>query len=186
MTPKFQIGDKVFKGTYDRREKWVTCPDCLGSKTVKVILADSTELTIECGGCDPGGYKGSIGRIRQYDWSTDAKEMTVTGVCMKANSVSYELNNWGEGSYYTGTDEDTFATKDEAQAHGDIEKVAREADENKRLMAKTKNARSWAWNATYHRRCIKDHEEQLEYHRSKVQICAAKAKEPAPDAISAA
>jgi hypothetical protein len=44
-------------------------------------------------------------------------------------------------------------------------------------MAKTKDHRSWAWNASYHRRNIKDLERQLEYHRSKLAVCAANAKE---------
>ena len=172
----FSIGAKVFKANYARHERWITCPDCLGSKTVKMILGDGTEVIIECGGCDPGGYQGSTGRIKQYDWAVNVKEMTVTGVCMKADSVSYELNGDGT-SYYSTTDKDTFATPEEAHAYGDIARLEHEADENKRLLAKTKDERSWKWNATYHRRCIADHERQLAYHRAKVQVCAAKAKE---------
>ncbi len=175
----FSIGAKVFKGTYDRHEKWVTCPDCLGSKTVKVVLADATELTIECGGCDPGGYRGSFGSIRQYDWSVAVKEFTVTGVCMKADSCSYELNNFGAGGYYTGTDKDTFATREEAQAQAEVDRAEREAEENRRFMGKTKDGKTWAWNATYHRRCIKEAEKNLEYHRAKLQICTAKVKQAA-------
>ena len=175
----FNIGDKVFKARYEKQEKWVTCPDCLGSRRVKMVLGDGTEILIECGGCDPGGYQPSTGRIRQYDYATVVKEYTVTGVNTRANEVGYELDNCGAGSYYTGTDKDVFGTVEEAQADGDNQRAEHEASENKRLMAKTKDHKSWAWNATYHRRCIKDHERQLEYHRAKVQVCAAKAKEPA-------
>ena len=32
MNAKFNIGDTVYRGTYERHEKWVTCPDCLNSE----------------------------------------------------------------------------------------------------------------------------------------------------------
>lgn len=170
----FNIGDKAFMATYGRNEKFVTCPDCLGSKRVKVVLGDGTEILIECGGCDPGGYQSSTGAIRQYDYSVDVVQRTVTGINTTANSIAYELDNFGNCSYYTGTDETVFRTEEEAKAYGEKMKIDYEAEENKRLMAKTKDHRSWAWNATYHRACIKDLERQLAHHREKVKICDKK------------
>ena len=171
----FSIGQIVFKATYRRTEKLVTCPDCLGSRRVKMVLGDGTELLIECGGCDPDGYRASTGTIKQYDFAVQVKSYTVTGVNTRANAVSYELDNFG-GSYHTGTESDVFATADEAQAFGDSLRAEHEADENKRWMSKTKDAKSWAWNASYHRKCIKQAEKDLEYHRGKVQVCAAHGK----------
>jgi hypothetical protein len=178
MKTMFALGDKVFKANYGRHEKWVVCPDCFGSKHVKVVLGDGTEIVIECGGCDPGGYQPSTGRIRQYEYSTEVKEYTVTGISTGArDGVRYELNNFGGGSYYTGDGDEVFGTREEAYADGEKKRLEHESEENKRWMAKTKNHRSWSWNATYHRNCIKDLERQIEHHRRKVQICAAKAKE---------
>jgi len=179
MDARFKIGDRAFKANYGRHEKMVTCPDCLGSTKVRVILGDGTELAIDCGGCDPGGYRGSTGAVKQYDYSTEARPYTVTSVKVSMDGVEYELNHFGGGVYWTAKDGELFATVEEAMADGERQRAEREADENKRLMAKTKDAKSWAWNATYHRKCIKDHEKQIEYHKTKVQICAAKAKEPA-------
>src|SRR5687767_13466403 len=107
----FKIGDTVFQASYGRHERWITCPDCLGSRHVRVILGDDTEVKIECGGCNPGGYEPPLGRIRQYDYSVEVKEREITGICMHGTEVKYELNNFG-GSYYTGTEEDTFATRE--------------------------------------------------------------------------
>lgn len=179
MEAKFKIGDLVFKGRYDRVEMHVVCPDCGGTKHVLVTLHDGTEITIECGGCDPGGYRGSTGTIKQYAFTTIATPYTVTGVTVRGTGAEYELNNFGGGSYWTSKEVDLFATADEAMAHADGQKAEHEAAENKTLMAKTKDAKSWAWNATYHRSCIRRLEHDLEYHRSKVQICDAKKKEPA-------
>ena len=176
----FNIGTKVFQSDYARREHWITCPDCLGSKRIKVTLGDGTELLIECGGCNPGGYEPPQGVIRQYEYSVETKERTVTGVCMHGSEVSYELDHFpGQCSYYTAKDGEVFATKEEALAHGEQMKSEHEAAENKRWLAKTKDHKSWAWNATYHRQCIKRAEKDLEYHRGKVQVCVAKVKEAA-------
>lgn len=174
----FNIGDKVFKGNYSRLEKWITCPDCLGSKRVKMILGDASEVIIECGGCDPGGYQPSIGLVRQYEYGIEVKSYIVTGVRQNTEKVEYELN-CSDGSCCIGYPKDTFSTEEEALAAAEVGRKEAEAEENKRWLAKTKDHRSWKWNAAYHRRCIKDLERQLEFHRGKVQVCAAKAKEEA-------
>lgn len=173
----FKIGDRVFKANYGRHEKWITCPDCLGSKRVRVVLGDETEVSIECGGCYPGGYDPSLGIIRQYDYSTEVKRYEVTGICMHGTEVEYQLDNFG-GSYHTAKDSEVFGTHEEAHAYGELQRVKHEAEENMRWLAKTKDHKSWAWNATYHRRCAKKAEEEADYHRRKAQVCAAKAKEP--------
>ena len=171
----FKIGDKVFKARYERQEKWVVCPDCLGSKHVKMILGDGTEVIIECGGCDPGGCRASTGSIKQYEFATDVREHTVTGISTGGHEVHYELDNYG-GSYWTGNEKELFATREEAQAEGERLRLEHEAEENKRWMAKTKDHKSWAWNYRYHRDCIKRAEKEIEYHSKKAQICLAKDK----------
>jgi len=173
---KFNIGDTVFIADYGKHEKWVTCPDCFGTKTVKVILGNGDEITIECCGCT-SGYEPAMGVIRQFDWSVEATKHTVTGVNQTLTETTYYLDKSPTGgSYRTGTDDTVFATRDEAVEYGNIAKEAHERDENKRWMAKTKDHKSWRWNASYHRGCITDLERQLAYHRSKYSFCAAKDK----------
>lgn len=178
-TRVFKIGDTVFQASYGRREHWIICPDCSGSRTLRVILGDDTEVNIECVGCKLG-YEAPTGRIRQYEYSVETKERTVTGVCMHGEKVSYEMNNFGVGcSYYTGDAHEVFATHDEAQAYGEQRRLEHEAEENKRWLAKTKDHRSWGWNTSYHRREAERARKDMEYHQAKAQVCAAKAKEKA-------
>lgn len=177
----FNIGDKVFTANYGKHEKLVTCPDCLGSKRVKVVLGDGTEVLIGCGGCDPGGYEPSTGYIRQYDCFVKSEQHTVTGVKVTKDAVEYDLDNFGSGSYYTGNNLTVFATELEALACGELDRRNYEDEENKRLMAKTKDHKSWAWNSSYHRKCIKDLERQLAYHHSKVEVCKKHVKDDEND-----
>ncbi len=176
MIKAFEIGDVVFMSDYGKHETFVTCPDCQGSKHVRVILGDNTEIIIECGGCDPGGFQPSTGMIRQYKYKTCIRKHKVTAVKIMADRVEYDLDNFGNGSYYTGNNDNVFATEDKAIVYGELQKAKLETNENKRLMGKTKDTKSWAWNATYHRNYIKKLESELEYHRSKVEICTARIK----------
>lgn len=173
----FEIGQTVFMVEYGRREHFVTCPDCLGSKHVLVVLGDGTEITIECGGCDPGGLEPSRGVIKQYSYENTYRKHKVTGVKVSTSGVEYELDNYGNGSYYNAAAKDVFLTQEDAIAAGLVRKLEHEVAENKRLMGKTRDEKSWKWNATYHRSCIKKLERELEYHKSKVQVCSAKVKE---------
>lgn len=178
--PQFKIGDQAFQVSYGRNEKWIVCPDCCGTKTLRVILGDESVVKIECGGCTPGGYEPPLGRIRQYEYAVEVVERTITGVCMHGEKVSYELNNFGGGgSYYTGDADQVFATREEAQADGERRRLEHEAEENRRWLAKTKDHRSWGWNTSYHRRCAEKARKDMEYHQAKAQVCAAKAKKPA-------
>ncbi len=175
MEAQFKIGDKVFMAKYDRVERWIQCPDCLGSAKVKVVLGDGTEIMLECGGCDPGGYEKSNGRIKQYDYEVQILPRIITGVKTRATEIEYELNNFG-GGYYNGTPENVFANREDALTFGEQEKIKYESEVNARLLAKTKQHHTWKWNMAYHRRCIKEIERQLEYHNSKVQICKSHVK----------
>ena len=172
----FEIGQKVFMTKYDREARAVTCPDCDGSTKVKVTLGNGTEIMIDCGGCDPGGYQPSTGFITQYAYLVTVITRTVTGVKKSLTGIEYELDNFGDSSYYTGSNETCFADEEAAKAKGEELKSIHESEENSRLMAKTKDHKSWAFNYSYHLRCAKEAEKTALYHRSKAQICQAKSK----------
>lgn len=186
MEPKFKVGDIVYRATFGKIEKFITCPDCGGSARVTVTLHDGTEIKIECGGCYPGGYEPSRGIIRQYEWTAESTRHVITGYQISTHDgVKYEMDRHGGtncSSWATGTDETIFATEQEAIEAAKMLKVEHEVEENKRYLAKTKDHKSWAWNASYHRREIKELERKLIYHRGKVEICKAKSKDaPAQD-----
>ena len=179
IEPKFNLGDVVFMASYERHETSIVCPDCLGSAKVRVILGDGTELKIECGGCDPGGCQGSTGRIRQYDYVTKITKRIITGINLEDNDVEYRLDGH-DGHCYIGSqngDYRVFATEEDAQKEGEGLRVKHEAEENKTLLAKTKNHKTWSWNMHYHRQQIDRIEREIEYHRSKVEICKSHGKE---------
>ena len=65
MTIKFSIGDTVYQSQAGQEQMWVTCPECLGSGRLCVIVGDDSEVSIPCVCCERG-YEGSSGRIQSY------------------------------------------------------------------------------------------------------------------------
>ena len=82
---------------------------------------------------------------------------------------------------YTGCnhiDEDkVFLTESEAQTRADLMAAEYDAEERERIFKKEKDQRSWAWNASYHRKEIKEAERRIEHHKKKLAHAALKAKE---------
>ena len=171
MTHPLPLGTTVYRATYGRNPVTIACPDCGGTKQIHVTLHDGSTWAISCGGCDPGGYQGPSGVITQYVYDVQVTTHRVTGVTIRADATEYELDNTGSGGYFTGSEKTVFATDAEARRYGESEQKERETEENRRLLAKTKDARSWAWNLAYHRKCIAQAEQDLAYHRQKVAIC---------------
>lgn len=175
MAGRFNIGDKVYVATFGRKAITVPCPDCFGSTRLSVILGDDTEVSIECVGCTPGGFNPPRGFITNYEWAASASRQTVTGVeeQIEDGEIKYRYHFAGGYCDYDGK---TFATEEEALVKANELRQAHEDDENRRLMAKTKDKRSWAWNVHYHRQCAERARKDLAYHEDKARICAAKAK----------
>lgn len=175
MTPIFQIGDKVFYAGFKNTPHWVTCPDCMGNRTLTVILGTGEHVKIDCTGCSRG-YEGSRGKIEQYDFLKEVVERTICGVRNEVTHDGHKVEYVFEGGYYS-SHENVFRTADEAELRAEFLAKQHTEEENKRMMAKTKDSRSWAWNATYHRGCIRSAEKELAHHRAKLEIASEKLKE---------
>ena len=165
----FKIGDQVWWARTENTEIRITCPECLGKRFITVILGDDTRHTIPCICCE-SGWEGSRGWLVGWRHEVNVTTTVVIGVRMTAEETEYQLPE----SYLT---KDLYATKDEAEERAMELVKERDADELRRMHCKEKDTRSWAWNVHYHRKCIRDAEKQIEYHRAKLDVAKLRAKE---------
>lgn len=168
---KFSIGDQVYYASRDSKPKYLKCPDCLGQRYIRAIIADGTEYAIDCAACSHG-YNGSDGLLHTWELSGYALSSEITGLTIEGDKVLYT----GRGFYQAGEDE-VFATEAEAQVRADAIAQERTEAEHARLLTKEKDTHTWAWHVTYHRRCIKQAEKDLAYHTAKLDLSKFKAKE---------
>lgn len=184
MTPKYQIGETIFWGCYESSENYVECPDCGGTGRLRVTFHDETQVSVDCQNCSRG-YLGPCGKIRVYDRMPRVKSGKISGVeICHDGQAEYKVSHSAfadDGRMYTGCysvkEDSVCRNEDDAMNQAMILCEKDTAEERNRIFRKEKDHRSWAWNASYHRRCIKDAEEKIKYHGSKLAVASLKAKE---------
>jgi hypothetical protein len=175
---KFQIGDVVYCARVGSKQVWITCPECLGSGRLRVILGDDSEVSIACVCCERG-YEGSPGRIQTYQYVGEAVPYLITGVQVRGPEyipeVTYAI---GSGSCYT-KEAELFQFPDEAASRAEALVAEHEAEEKRRLGYKEKQHRTWAWNVSYWRGEIRRAKEAIARCEARLAVAPKNRKESA-------
>ena len=168
---KFQIGQLVWYAATETQTKYITCPDCLGSRQLKVTLGDGSEIAIDCAACERGGWQGSRGNLEYYEHAAVAKEAEITGIAMEHGNALYS------GSGFWNLGEDGLSDSKEGAEAFAAEMAAKMTEENiKRAHAKEKDTRTWGWHVTYHRRCLERAQRDVTHHTDKLAFAKDKNK----------
>ena len=173
---RYNIGDVAWRATYDKSPREVTCPDCGGTGRLRVTFHDDTQVSIECRECT-SGYDPPTGRIRIYDGGRPrAEQVIISGIEMDASKELYRVAA-GAHSYWSIPSAELFDDEAAAQTRGAELAAEHDETERRRVFEKEKNTRTWAWNASYHRRCIEKAKKDIAYHEAKLAVAAVRAKE---------
>lgn len=174
---RFEVGQEIWIGDFSPLAAvYETCPDCGGTGRLRVTFHDDTQVSIECRNCS-AGYDPPTGRVVVHRNVGKARKATVTGLEIQGGKTRWHVDG-PNYSYRIMDDEDAFDTEAEAVAWAEKKSAAYEQEQRDRIFKKEKDTRTWAWNASYHRRCIKDAQRQIEYHSAKLAAAKVKAKKP--------
>lgn len=169
--PKFNIGDTVYSASCRWGVTYITCPDCGGEGRLRVIFHDGEEVSIGCQNC-ARGYEPPTGRMQIYDYIPEAIERIITGMEISdSKSTSYKAEN------YILEEENLFQTQADAMGKAKELQAELEKQQQEKINNKEKPTRTWAWNASYHRREIKRQEKSIEYHKASLAVANLKNKE---------
>lgn len=171
MNRQYEIGQQIWEATWEATQAYVACPDCAGTARVRVMLPDDTIVSVECQGCCKG-YEGSDGRIMVYDRQPLAQLVTITGVEIENDKIE-----WRTDRSYRVTEDHLFESEAHALVAAQAMAAAADREERERVNSKENPLKSWAWNAHYHRKCIRDAEKQISYHTARLAVAKVKAKE---------
>lgn len=173
MTPKYEIGSKVWWATFQSEPDTIVCPDCGGTAQITCILWDGTELSIECEGCKRG-YERATGRIQVHNRRAGARLVTIQGLEIAGGEVTYHVDE-----SYRVPEDGLFETEVEALTAASAMAVEYDRAERDRINQKHKPTKSWSWHVHYHRREIARMQKDIEYHTERLHAAKIKAKEPA-------
>lgn len=164
---QFNIGDTAYFASAGQEPSWITCPECLGSGRLRVILGDDSEVSIACVCCERG-YEGSPGKIQTRVLHASVEGFLVTGVETHMRddvlTVRYSNRQWSVEA------DRLFATYAEAFAQAEVLVAAKQAEETKRLSYKMKQTRTWTWNVSYYRREIRNAQQTIERMQARLNV----------------
>lgn len=172
---KFKLGDTVWIATSETVEERVTCPDCMGKKYLTVIMGDDSRVTIDCANCAPG-FEYPRGYIILYNHIASVRQVIIDGIEENTEETWYRFEKCR-----TILEQELFVDKEGAESRAAELVQERNDEEKKRLITKEKHNHTWAWNATYHRRCIKQAEENIIYHTAKLEAAKQYVREVTND-----
>ena len=166
---KFEIGQSVWWARFDTSETSVECPDCAGKCHIRCIMGDGLEVTIDCENCKVGYEEFSRGRLRIYKRTSKAEKTTIIGMNVSATKIEYHVPE-----SYIVPENLLFETEEAAlvKAQERADRASRE--ELDRITHKEKAKKSWAWNASYHRKKIRRAKKDIEYHTRKLDVAGEK------------
>jgi hypothetical protein len=168
MTPKFNLGEHVWYARIRWLSRQAQCPDCFGKRFLTVILGDDSQVTVECTGCREG-CDPPRGTIQSHDFEIDPHFSSIKGIRKDIYEGKPRLEYTMEDCSVL-YEENMFETLEEARLRSEVLLAEHREAEKLRLLKKEKDTRSWAWNASYHRGCIRNAERDLAYHKSKLAV----------------
>ena len=174
---RYDIGQEAWRATFGMTETSIICPDCGGGGRLRVTFDDNTTVSIDCANCSRG-YEPPRGRVIVHERKPQAEKVTISGFDVRADEVEYRARA-GSSSSWIIDDNQLFDTQEEAMQRAEVLAAEYDREERERISKKEKDTRTWAWNASYHRRAIKRAKTELAYHEGKLAVASLKAKEPA-------
>jgi hypothetical protein len=176
---RFEVGQQIWIGDFSPLAPChETCPDCGGTGRLRVTFHDETQVSIACQNC-AAGYDPPTGFVIVYRNSATARLATICGFENALGKTRWHVDGHDSG-YRLVDDSDAFDTEDEAIAFAKRRAAEWEEEQRARIFKKEKDTRSWAWNASYHRRQIKEAEKNVAYHTAKLTAANLKAKSDSP------
>jgi len=170
----YNIGDEVWWARCGNRNITKTCPICFGKRQVTLILGNNDTLTLPCDYCRKG-YEGPRGYIDEHEYIAQPELITISGMHIDKtfddNKVEYRYGSWCP---YTA---DIFDTKEKAVSRCKEKIIELEKEQQTRAEhIKADKNKSYSWNAGYHLKEAKRHEENAIYHQKHARLCKDKVK----------
>ena len=171
---KYSVGDTIWHSRYGMNQVVKICPICFGKKEVTLILGNGDEVILECANCSQG-YNNPTGTVTEYEFITEANQRTITAINLVITAGGEEREY--KSGYETLNNDDIFDTEEEALTRSKHKvEEANKAQETKIEYLKKDKRRSFAWNASYWLRQIREAEKNIERWEKKAKLCEAKSR----------
>lgn len=161
----FEIGDKYYSPLTYPSQVTHTCTVCAGAKKVTVVDGYGKSWEVECEACGKG-FEGPTGCETGWQMVAGVDTVTIAGVERFEDDKIVVKATSGRTYYFSELHRERAAALAVSEAH---QLNAIEAN-NRNAETRNKHHRQQAaWSVRYHNDRIKEHEEKIAWHRTKVQ-----------------
>ena len=132
-TPKYSIGDIVWRGYAIQKEMTLPCPDCLGTRKWKIVTPGGSELEADCQRCTGSWQPRGVPSLKDYTFGVALERLTIGSVRIDTHhgdnddSVQYMCQETGIGSGSIYNERMLHPTEEAARAEAQAEVAAKEA-----------------------------------------------------------
>jgi hypothetical protein len=116
LTPKYKIGQKVFRGLASKSVEILPCPDCAGTLKWRAISPAGGEFEIPCPRCDQ--WSSVLPPLKTLTWKPYVKTLTISSVrtdtADEHSPITYMCVETGIGTGSVYNEQDLAETKDQA------------------------------------------------------------------------
>src|SRR3990167_8589377 len=128
----FVIGETVWWVGNGYQEEFVTCPECLGSKAITMILGNGEQYSLRCEGCSRG-YEGPFGVVTRIFYKHVPEKVTLNRVEISGNRISYSVSGPDATCYSLISVEGLFSSESKCASRCEELNIQRTKDEEARM-----------------------------------------------------
>ena len=167
----FAIGQIVFSVGNGYKEEYITCPECLGHKTVIMTQHNGETFEIECAGCRQG-FDPSTGTVKRLFYKHSPTSFYCNRVSVNGNKVTYSESNPDSNCYNSTEVKYLFVTEEECQKECDRLNIELTKQEDEILFHKLKSKkRDLAWSVHYWNNQRLKLERDLKFVNNRLGLC---------------
>jgi hypothetical protein len=171
----FSLGVTVWHAAYGYESWWIECPECLGTKKVKVSLATGEEYELECRCCQEG-YEPSRGKIQTGQSRFTPTLFTPGRFRIEGAEVWYSESSPDASSYSSVSADVLFLDKAACAARCDEENAKHDKERAEQALRNLMHKRKdYAWSVHYWRGQLKQKRRDVELIEARlVEVTARK------------
>lgn len=167
------------------RKETITCPECLGTRTLTVTQGNGAQFEVACACCTVG-FGPAQGIIEQTIMERRPVRFTPRRVDVRGNEITYSDAEPGANCYRTMDAENMFTDAAACAARcAELDEKDRAWREEQSINHLKSKRRDLAWSVHYWQGEVRRLEEQLDRVRARLGLCKAReAKKAAKEAAA--
>lgn len=170
----YALGQELWWVGNGYREEWTTCPECLGTRIITMILGSGEQAELQCETCRLG-FDDASGKIKRVFYDHRPTRFVPGRVSVDGSDIRYSESGPDSTCYGTAQADDLFSSEAECQVRCDKLNAERTKAEAQRMIAVlSQNRRSMAHSVSYWRQQIAKTEKDLERMRGYLSVATQK------------